>query len=735
MTFLNPALAAIGLAAIALPIIIHFFMRRRRKPVMWGAMRFLIEAYKRQRRRLMFEQWLLLLVRCALVALLALAIGRMFLGGGESEISARTLYIAIDNSLTASATDENGQSSLDRHEARAADLLSELSTFRGDRAGLVLLGAPSEAVIVPATSDLTRVRNAIDAIESSDAGPDMGAALRAIDDALAQEPDSAATIALLSDWREGSLGQSESGASQQGAGQGVGQSGGRTIVAAAPAIEVLENFTISEVRPRRSVLIAGGAGDAGLAGSGQVAVTLRRSGSLALARRSVDVAISLERDSGRLSLGVGSAVFEGGQTETSVVIPFTLNDATPGHAALVAQIREDDAIAGDNIRRRGLEVRRELRVGVVSDRSLASVSLRRFEPPDWVGVALEPSGANRAGRQIDAEALLPGSIDRARLSRYDAVVVTIPDRLSESAWRQLRVFVEEGGLLFASADRAGETQNGLASLIESFDLSWTLDLEARELDAPVSLAMPDPQAPSSSLVGVLLGEFESLTRPVTVERLLAIRDIDNDEVVIRTEAGDPFLVAGRGMGGAGARGLVVLMLSAIDPGWTTLPTKPLMVPLMQEIVRQGVGEASMVATTIAGRPLTLDAQAIALEPISPGAPPIAIAGDREVSTGRAGVWRVREAQGAGERLMIVNADADAGDTAVVTPDRARDWLARQAGEVAWLDDSLTMSVGSELASDAGSNLSLGLFLAALVLCVFETMMARFASHAETGGSP
>ncbi len=732
MTFLNPARAAIGLAAIALPIIIHFFMRRRRKPVMWGAMRFLIEAYKRQRRRLMFEQWLLLLVRCALVALIALAIGRMFLGGGESEIGARTLYIAIDNSLTASATDENGQSSLDRHKARAADLLSKLSTFRGDRAGLVLLGAPSEAVIVPATSDLTRVRNAIDAIESSDGGPDMGAALRAIDDALAQEPDSPATIALLSDWREGSLGQSESGASQQGGGQGVGQSAGRTIVAAAPATDVLENFTISEVRPRRSVLIAGGAGDAGLAGSGQVAVTLRRSGSLSLARRSVDVSIFLERESGRLSLGVGSAVFEGGQTETTVVIPFTLNDATPGHAALVAQIREDDAIAGDNIRRRGLEVRRELRVGVVSDRSLASVSLRRFEPPDWVGVALEPSGSNRVGRQIDAEALLPGSIDRARLSRYDAVVVTIPDRLSDSAWRQLRVFVEEGGLLFASADSGGESHYGLASLIEAFDLSWTLDLEARELDAPVSLATPDPQAPSSSLVGVLLGEFESLTRPVTVERLLAIRDIDNDEVVIRTEAGDPFLVAGRGVG---ARGLVVLMLSAIDPAWTTLPTKPLMVPLMQEIVRQGVGEASMVATTIAGRPLTLDAQAIALEPISPGAPPIAIAGDREVSSRRAGVWRLREAQGAGERLMIVNADADAGDTAVVTPDRARDWLARQAGEVTWLDDSLAMQVGGELASDAGSNLSLGLFLAALVLCVFETMMARFASHAETGGSP
>ncbi len=732
MTFLNPLLATLGLAAIAIPIIIHFFMRRRRKPVMWGAMRFLIEAYKRQRRRLMFEQWLLLLVRCALIALLALAIGRMFLGGGESEIGARTLYIAIDSGLTASAADDNGRTALDRHKERAGELLDELSGLRGDRAGLVLLGAPAEAMIVPATSDLSRVRSALAAIEASDAGGDMAGAVRAIDEALLAEEDSAATVALLSDWREGSLRQ-EPGSS---APTTIAPADSRVTVASTPASEPLENFTIREVRPRRSVLIAGGAGDAGLAGSGQVAVALRRTGSIALARRAVDVAISLERNGGRVSLGSGIAVFEAGQSETSVVIPFTLNDATPGHAALVTHIRERDAIAGDNVRRRGLEVRRELRVGVVSDRSLASVSLRRFEAPDWVGVALEPSGSNRAGRQIDAEALLPGSIDAARLSRYDAVMVTIPDRLSESAWRQLRGFVEQGGLLFVAPDANSEAQNGLASMVETLDLPWALDLEAREFESPVTLANPDPEALSSNLIGVLLGEFESLARPVGVQRLLNIRDIDDGEIVVRTEAGDPFLVGGRGAGeGRRAGGLVVLLLSAIDPAWTTLPTKPLMVPLMQEIVRQGVGEASMVATTVAGRPMSLDARAVALEPLTPDAPPIAIAGEREVTTGRAGVWRVREAQGAAERLAIVNPDADAGDTTVVSPDRARDWLARRASEVTWLDDGIAMHAGSELASDAGSNLSLGLFLAALILGVVETMMARFTSHADAGGSP
>ena len=56
MTFLHLQLAIVGFACIAIPIIIHLLMRRRRKPIMWGAMRFLMEAYRKQRRRLCVRQ-------------------------------------------------------------------------------------------------------------------------------------------------------------------------------------------------------------------------------------------------------------------------------------------------------------------------------------------------------------------------------------------------------------------------------------------------------------------------------------------------------------------------------------------------------------------------------------------------------------------------------------------------------------------------------------------------------
>ena len=57
----HPAIAVAGAAAMVVPIAIHLLTLMRRRPEPWAAMRFVIEAYQRHRRRLRFEQWLLLL--------------------------------------------------------------------------------------------------------------------------------------------------------------------------------------------------------------------------------------------------------------------------------------------------------------------------------------------------------------------------------------------------------------------------------------------------------------------------------------------------------------------------------------------------------------------------------------------------------------------------------------------------------------------------------------------------
>jgi len=75
-SFLAPAFALAGLLLAGIPILIHILNRRRYKTVDWAAMDFLLRAMRKNRRKLRFEQWILLSVRCLVLAFLGFALAR-----------------------------------------------------------------------------------------------------------------------------------------------------------------------------------------------------------------------------------------------------------------------------------------------------------------------------------------------------------------------------------------------------------------------------------------------------------------------------------------------------------------------------------------------------------------------------------------------------------------------------------------------------------------------------------
>jgi hypothetical protein len=77
MLFLNPWLLA-GLAAVSIPIIIHLVRQQAAKPIEWGAMRFLFDTIAVRRRKMEWEDLLLMATRCLLLGLVALAVARPF---------------------------------------------------------------------------------------------------------------------------------------------------------------------------------------------------------------------------------------------------------------------------------------------------------------------------------------------------------------------------------------------------------------------------------------------------------------------------------------------------------------------------------------------------------------------------------------------------------------------------------------------------------------------------------
>ena len=110
--FVNPLLLWLG-ALVGVPILIYLINRQRYRRRKWAAMEFLLKALKKSRRRLQVQNLLLLLIRCLIVLLLALAVSRprMLSDTASSTVAGNKNWIfAVDTSFSMDYVD--GGSSL-----------------------------------------------------------------------------------------------------------------------------------------------------------------------------------------------------------------------------------------------------------------------------------------------------------------------------------------------------------------------------------------------------------------------------------------------------------------------------------------------------------------------------------------------------------------------------------------------------------------------------------------------
>src|SRR6516164_6921438 len=97
--FLNPIFFWVGVGAISAPIIIHLINRMRFRRIRWAAMEFLLKSQKRNRRRLIIEQLILLALRCFLVVLAGLLVAR-YVGAGIEGEKASSHIVILDDSMS-----------------------------------------------------------------------------------------------------------------------------------------------------------------------------------------------------------------------------------------------------------------------------------------------------------------------------------------------------------------------------------------------------------------------------------------------------------------------------------------------------------------------------------------------------------------------------------------------------------------------------------------------------------
>lgn len=766
-SFLHPTLLYVGLACVAIPIIIHLLTRQRRQPIPWAAMRFIIEAYKRQRRRLTLEQLFLLAARCLLVALIALAIARPLLSTtANASRSARVVYILLDNSLASTLTNPDGQSALDSHKKSAIDLLATLDPARGDRAGLIFLGAPVDPAVVPASADLPALRRLIEQTAPTDSAADLDAAFSHLSSELAAAPKDSPpiTLSLHSEFLAGSLDTQRKLAS-------LSSPVPVSLLITPPRETAVSNVFITGVEPLRPLILAGAA--LGTQADDQVRVHLRRTGPATSQASTSLVKLRLSAPGTNPAPDLASAdaiaKWAPGDRETSVTISIpTASLADAGPSALIATI-DRDAIASDNTFRRPVLARRAIQVALVTPPRLAlAVSIDRFEPADWLRLALAPQpGDSSPIRVVDID---PRAVaEPSTLAGIDAVIAPRPDLLDDRAWSRLADYANSGGLVIFATPPGTRAHPWLDLLETKFSVRLAGDREVSRPAEPLSLK-PDS---SAALLSLLSPELAELAKPVRVnERLRLDTPTDPSLALLSLSDNSPLLLipappettkdaannarpatpSGPGTQGQStpatsstrplSRGNVLLFTAAIDLSATDLPARPLMLPLIQELVRQGVGNSSASLASVAGSTFALPPAAVTLAPIPADAGPEIAVSSAPFAPRRAGLWRAQDSRGSVLSLLSVNPDPRASDTSITTRDQLRAYLAAALPSgtpdtrVGFTDqpapaiDPDNTADPAKPAPDPRSPIPAWLLLAAAACALLELTLARIFSHAR-----
>ena len=196
MNFLAPAFLA-GLAAIAVPVIIHLIHRERRVVVEFPSLMFLQRIPYRSVRRQKLRHILLLVLRCAALALLVSAFARPFLDRHRPAITttgARDVVILLDRSASMAYADRWAKA-----RAAARKVIGGLAP--GDRATLVLFASDASVTSEPMATP-ERIDAAINAATLSAEGTRYAPALKLASQIVAASTLPRREVVLISDFQK-----------------------------------------------------------------------------------------------------------------------------------------------------------------------------------------------------------------------------------------------------------------------------------------------------------------------------------------------------------------------------------------------------------------------------------------------------------------------------------------------------------------------------------------------------
>jgi len=561
VTFLSPAFLY-GLAAAALPLLLHLVRRRRVRIVPWGAWRFLLHSHQKLRRRLRVEQLLLAILRALLVATVVLAFARPVLRAPAAALRSANApvhaVIALDNSMSMGFR-RDGRADFARAQDIADFIVARLLRH-GDTVSLALASSRPQVPVREPSHDLEGARRKIRAATVTDNGTDYRAVARLCAQLAAPSRAARKEVYLITDNQLTGFAQPIEGRADE------------IWSALAKAAHVTWVDVAEDRRPNASL-------SAPSFSRGFVTPA-------SPVRIETDVA---NRTGRRLESAVVRLEVNGRPAGSAVVSAAPNSSARATFAHLFEQagtqtgrlvLDTPDGLPTDNSGWFALSVRPAMRVLVVGPEGTAA------RPGDalFVSTALAPTGVSEGGSS-DVRVTVRPSVTAAgaSLRGFDAIVVSGTGPPTRRETDAIRDYVHAGGgvLVFASA-QGGRTLQALATGPEagglqigagqatSLDRAFTLDTAALSHPALAMFRGSDEAdlASAKFTERVQMRLQGARTRAAGGRIRLAARFADGQPAIVEIPAG---------------AGSILLCAFPVNPSVTDLPLKPAFVPLIHQL--------------------------------------------------------------------------------------------------------------------------------------------------------
>jgi len=562
LSFLSPFML-LGLAAAAVPLVIHLFNRFRPKVISWGAMALLERVMLARSRRIRLEDVVMLLLRTLAIVLLVLAMARpVITTHGAGWLDTRPgAVIAVDASMSMmhrTAATTRFEAALDR----ARQILETLEP--GDPVTLVLLGAEPRLLQRNVGYDPARFAEALEEAEPRAERLNLESALEQLRRMTGEMRVPSPECYLITDGQANTWG--ELGAA-----------------AAANARAIAEEATLHLVP-----VAAPHAEHLAVTDLAHVSGPLRR-GATARYRVAVSNPGAEARTNVAVRLEVGQTTtdrrtldrLEAGQTRRlSMFARFEEAASAQVQAVIDAG---GDSLQIDNRRYAVAEIRERVRV----------LCLTGGRPPDRHGrdpdaAFLETaltSGAAAGQEAIEVKVAGHRRFELAAgLDGYDLLILANVPELAPRSVEAVHAFVRRGGALVVFAGQTmvpAQMNTQMRHRGEPLlpgELGEAVGREGADAD-PWALTIAEASHPLARALGALP---EALLAQVRIERYLPVTPSREARVILRAGPdGDPLLVE-RPLG----EGRVLLFASTANRQWNNLPLHPAYPVLLGEMVTQ-----------------------------------------------------------------------------------------------------------------------------------------------------